>query len=534
MGYAFGLLVIVSFIFKPLLVPDETRYLAVAWEMWREGNFLVPKLNGEFYTHKPPFLFWLMHLGWSVFGVNSWWPRLLAPLALLLNAFLLRRLGGKLFPDRPELGSRASLLFLGTFFPVLFMTQIMFDLWVVAWVLLGLTALVDAHKGSSLVRTSFMASLALGLGIVCKGPVLLLYLLPPALAARHWSDASKRVFLTGMFGLLGGAALALAWAIPAGIAGGEAYREAIFWGQTAGRMKDSFDHARPIWWYLPLLPLMLYPWIWWRNSYLGWGAVRRQDGWLLRLTLWAVVPQLLVFSVISGKQPHYLLPLFPMLLVALSRKLDGEASPAREGQPNKLRDFPWTMVFPGILALALMTAWLWWSEEKRPDWAQPLGMILPGVFLLIHTWKAHMENRAEGIPVLPLAFQTPFLVCGILWALGFGFKEAYDIRPVSALAAELETDQRPMAFYGSEYAGQFHFHGRLSQPLSNPHNERDLIAWLDANPDGVLFQVIRRGAEDHPYGYSRTLHRLPLEFGSRRIQLWDAAALRAVLADRGH
>jgi len=66
--------------FRPLLPVDETRYLAVAWEMWRDGNFIVPHLNGMTYSHKPPLLFWLMHLGWSIFGVNDWWPRLVAPL----------------------------------------------------------------------------------------------------------------------------------------------------------------------------------------------------------------------------------------------------------------------------------------------------------------------------------------------------------------------------------------------------------------------------------------------------------------------
>src|SRR6218665_1598985 len=37
---------------------DETRYLAVAWEMWDRGSFLLPLLNGEPYAHKPPLLFW--------------------------------------------------------------------------------------------------------------------------------------------------------------------------------------------------------------------------------------------------------------------------------------------------------------------------------------------------------------------------------------------------------------------------------------------------------------------------------------------
>ncbi|VAW74626.1 Polymyxin resistance protein ArnT, undecaprenyl phosphate-alpha-L-Ara4N transferase; Melittin resistance protein PqaB, partial [hydrothermal vent metagenome] len=43
---------------RPLLPVDETRYLSVAWEMWSRGDFLVPYLNGEAYSHKPPLLFW--------------------------------------------------------------------------------------------------------------------------------------------------------------------------------------------------------------------------------------------------------------------------------------------------------------------------------------------------------------------------------------------------------------------------------------------------------------------------------------------
>ena len=62
---------------------DETRYASVAWEMWLRGDFLVPFRNGEPYSHKPPLLFWLMHAGWALFGVNDWWPRLVAPLCAL-------------------------------------------------------------------------------------------------------------------------------------------------------------------------------------------------------------------------------------------------------------------------------------------------------------------------------------------------------------------------------------------------------------------------------------------------------------------
>ena len=56
-----GLPIVATLVYRPVLPIDETRYLSVAWEMWLRGDFLVPHLNGEPYSHKPPLLFWLMN-----------------------------------------------------------------------------------------------------------------------------------------------------------------------------------------------------------------------------------------------------------------------------------------------------------------------------------------------------------------------------------------------------------------------------------------------------------------------------------------
>ena len=67
-----GAFAIASIWLRPLWPVDETRYASVAWEMWLRGDFLVPYINGEPYSHKPPLLFWLIQLGWFLFGVNDW------------------------------------------------------------------------------------------------------------------------------------------------------------------------------------------------------------------------------------------------------------------------------------------------------------------------------------------------------------------------------------------------------------------------------------------------------------------------------
>ena len=59
------------------------------------------------------------------------------------------------------------------------------------------------------------------------------------------------------------AIIALAWALPAAAFGGPDYANAILIRQTEERMVYSYAHNRPWWWYLSLLPVLLYPYSFW-------------------------------------------------------------------------------------------------------------------------------------------------------------------------------------------------------------------------------------------------------------------------------
>ena len=107
---------------------DETRYLAVAWEMWQRGDFLVPFRNGAAYSHKPPLLFWLFHLGWAVFGVNDIWPRLLSPLLALATLGVTARIAATLWPDAPWRAERSAWILLGCVVFAVFAGMAMFDM----------------------------------------------------------------------------------------------------------------------------------------------------------------------------------------------------------------------------------------------------------------------------------------------------------------------------------------------------------------------------------------------------------------------
>ena len=181
------LLVIATVGSRPYLPIDETRYLAVAWEMWLRGDFLVPWLNGEPYHHKPPLLFWLIQSGWYLFGVNDWWPQLVSPLAGLANLFLTAALARHLLPAEPLAAALAPFIVLGSLWWTFFSTLLMFDMLVTFFTLASLFSLLRLSQNGKPSAWIYL-TLALGLGGLSKGPVILLHVLPVALLAPWWSE----------------------------------------------------------------------------------------------------------------------------------------------------------------------------------------------------------------------------------------------------------------------------------------------------------------------------------------------------------
>lgn len=340
---ALATLALVSLLVRPPVPLDETRYLAVAWEMHDAGSWLVPLRDGEPYHHKPPLLFWLMLLGWELVGVHAWWPRLIPLLAAGLTVWMAARLAQRWAPDRPDAAKLTATLLAGCLAWPVYASLLLFDLLMAAWTLLGWHALLDRRQAP--VRATLLLALAIAGGALTKGPVILVYLLPPALfLARRpfWRDSLGTLLGFGL-----GAGLALAWALPAAHAGGPVYGDALLFGQTAGRLRESFSHARPFWWYIPIGGLLLLPWSlhpgWWRSlrGHVG----DRQRGLIALLT------SALLFTFISGKQPHYLVPLLPPLMAISAGQMT---------RPLRLQRAP--VGLAGILVVLLLVGW----QQQKP------------------------------------------------------------------------------------------------------------------------------------------------------------------------
>jgi 4-amino-4-deoxy-L-arabinose transferase-like glycosyltransferase len=469
---------------RPLLPVDETRYAGVAWEMWSRGDFLVPHLNGVPYSDKPPLLFWLIHLGWRVFGVSEWWPRLVPALFSLANLFLVAALARRLWPDRPAVVRSAPLVLLGFLLWSVFTGLLMFDMLVTFCVLLALLGLHAAQTGGGALAWLGVGA-ALGLGILAKGPVALLVPLLTAVLAPWWGNRrpGRRWWLGLAAALALAAAIALAWALPAARAGGSVYGDAILFSQTEERVVRSFAHLRPWWWYLPLLPVLLYPYSLWPPL---WQAVARlrpraaDPG--TRFCLAWVLPALAAFSLISGKQPHYLLPLLPGFALLAARLLDEPAIAPK----------PWSMM-PAAAGLLLVAAALTVLPflARRPHIPRWAGQIVPGPGVLLGLAALGLiflsQRFLAGRPAAPTLLSL--LLVAALHAAGSGaIRRAYDVAPIARYLAAIQRQGRAIAFVG-EYHGQFHFLGRLERPIEQIPTGAEW-RWLAEHPRGRLVQEL--------------------------------------------
>ncbi|EYD74668.1 putative glycosyltransferase [Rubellimicrobium mesophilum DSM 19309] len=475
---AFVAFTIVMLRLRPPLPIDETRYLTVAWEMWRDRSWLVPHMNGDLYGHKPPLLFWLVDLVWAFAGVTELGARLVAPAFGLASLGLTWLLARRLWPGQRRRAGLAAMILVTTGAFLVYGSSTMFDTMLGTATLWGLLALMTLRRGGGR-RSVLSLGAAIALGVYAKGPVILVHLAPAALLMPLWAEPATRPgygrWLRDLgLALLFALALVALWLAPAVVLGGPDYREEVLWRQSAGRMVAAFAHERPFWFFLALLPLYAWPWGW---TPAGLSALAPRRLWADEpgrlLTVWAATA-FLAFSLISGKQPHYLVPELPALALLLS----GMSLPHEGGWATRLLP-----LVPSLLALLLVLAT---AAGRVPDvTVNGSGVTLAGLVscvILVAVLLAGALWRRDARATLSLA--APLTLLGFLLAASPLLFAGYDPAPIGRILAANEA--KGLATADSVYHGQFNFAGRLDGPVAHLTEPGALQAWATEHPGGMV------------------------------------------------
>lgn len=304
-----------------LFEPDESRYAQIPREMLQRGDLVVPTLQGEPYLDKPPLFYWLVMLSYRTFGVHDWAARLVPAVAVHLTILVTYLLGRRTLGDRAAFAAALVLTLAPGFVTV--SRLLILDGLLTLCVAVALFAAFEAVRGDRLCWSWWLvAAWAAGLGVLTKGPVALLLLIPPLWLHRRLTNAGCSPGWRGWaaFGAVV-LALALPWyvALSARLPGFVGY---FFWEHNVQRFLDQKMHARGVWFYGPVLWLMMLP-----AALLAWPLLRflfslegsiadkrsPELGFALLAGGWGVF----FFTLSSCKLPTYILPSLPFLALAV-------------------------------------------------------------------------------------------------------------------------------------------------------------------------------------------------------------------------
>lgn len=454
-----GLVTLLAIFGRPITPIDETRYLAVAWEMYRSGESWLLTLNGDLYSHKPPLLFWLITLGWHLFGVQDLWPRFLTALFGLGVIGLTARCALRLSGGQRQVADLAALVLIGTLSWMLFTGAVMFDVPLTFFCLASITQLISMRDAGRPLEWCGVG-VWIGLAVLTKGPVAFLQVLPIALLAPLWRNRllgasvshQGRSYVGVALAVIVAIAVSAVWLVPSFAMGGAALIDDYLWRQTVDRMANTTHHLRPWWFYLATLPVMLLPWAVIPSVWRGTRALLRETVPAVPvITLW-VLPVLLALSSFDGKQLHYLFPLLP--------------------------------AFSILAAMAIHRA-------------------------------ARNPLRTTALAVLFSLMTTISSYAVIQWR----YAAAYDTAPLSRQIAILQERGLAVANVG-RYHGQFHFAGRLREPLVVIENDEAWRRFLDSHPDGFVVTYAR----EKPAAVRTAV--MSARFRSRWATVWRATDLR--------
>lgn len=333
---------------RPLFLPDEGRYVGVAWNMLHGHELLVPLLDGLPFFHKPPLFYWITAFALHVFGPNEWAGRFSSVIcatlmAALLFWFLKKHVGQRVAAIAAVILVSSPFLFGGAQYANLDMTVAGM---IAATVIVAASAVLRLERGEAYRGMLVLAYAVAGLGFLAKG--LIGIVLPGGiiffwLVGRRRFDSLKRLFWLPSVAVFFVVSLPwmvwMQWRYPG------FFDYYIVYQHFQRFLESGFNNPHPFWFYVPVVIAAILPWsiqLWRMAGKAFWKNAPRTavDGLMLS---WLLVI-LVFFSIPSSKLVGYVLPLVAplayFLALPFARRFaagEGAAEAGNEGAADSSR-----------------------------------------------------------------------------------------------------------------------------------------------------------------------------------------------------
>lgn len=305
---------------------NEAQRLLPAMEMAERGDWVVPTLDGQIYLNKPPLIYWIVMASNALGGEPS--PlagRMPVAVVALLLAWAVAVIGWR--QVAPRSGVLAALILLTACYyqekaqeteidPVL--TAAVFGMVLAQW---------RAVETGRWWAWSLLAGGFAGAALLLKGPVLVPFLVASS-AALYWTTRSHSRRLWASLTLLVVTAVVLAtpWCILViQRAGWDIVWQKLYTESLERVGKSTPINSGSVFFYLVQVPAAFLPWSWllayWCSPTYR-ASLRQQATPLVLRSAVFCAASVVLFSLFSGKETEYLLPIFPFLALLCGSALD--------------------------------------------------------------------------------------------------------------------------------------------------------------------------------------------------------------------
>lgn len=211
--------------------------------------------------------------------------------------------------------------------------------------------------------------IAMGIGILVKGPITPMIAFVPALALSIRERSGRWLLpLRPWFGLAVVAVIAAPWLIAiAWKTGGSFFADSIGKDMLAKVNKGQERHWGPPGLYSTLFWATAWPAAVFMALAFRFAWVERRDDAVAFLLAW-VIPCWIIFEVVQTKLPHYVLPLYPAIVVLAVLAIE------RDGIPFHWRSAKWGAALALLVPLLLLgvgTLGFWQVDRNLPWLALP-------------------------------------------------------------------------------------------------------------------------------------------------------------------
>ncbi|MBI2821872.1 MAG: glycosyltransferase family 39 protein [Acidobacteria bacterium] len=461
---------------------DEPRYARVAEEMWRSGDYIIPRLHGKPWLEKPPLYYWLSAACYALFGVSEASARLPSALAAAGSVLLLWWVVRKIADADTALlaalvASTAPLFFI---FGRAASTDSLFAASLSAGLLLWLYGFLQDHTWPYLAGGA-----AVGLAVLAKGPVALVLAaaaVVPALALH----ASPRRCLQAAGGLAVCLLTALPWYWLAIRQTGFEFISVFLLNHNLARfVTDLHHHEQPFYYYVGILVVGMYPWTLavlfsssnFRRSLqsvridassFAEGRHWALDPRLIFLGSWTLLP-LLFFSASRSKLPAYILPLIVPLSIIVALLL----SAVDEERYRRRRRFVFASVIAFSLILSVAGACALAIFYHSPRLGAGLGLGLVSGSCLAYA----VARRSMSAALLALAGSNVAVVVFLTSAVLPAIEPYHSTRTlVQRALLRLPADEKLYQYRTFHHTVDYYSGGRaVMESIGNPRQLRSVL-----------------------------------------------------------